>query len=290
MLYFGYGSNLDSADLARFCRERGGDPILLERKGQAFLPDRRLAFTHRSSTRAGGVLDVPPARGCAVSGVLFRVLSDESIAALDRKESEGHVYRRFETVALTDAGAEAAVFTYEVPPSHRERFVPPASAYLDVVRRGYESHGIATEPLEAAAAGQSQAGPILGLFVYGTLRRGEERHPVLMRHDVRGGDRATTTGTLLDLGPYPGLVVDDPRGSVAGEVYVADDPDRLLAELDGIEDFRGFGSPGSLYRRALVRVRHAETASTLVWTYVYAGSRSGSRLIPSGDWFDREDP
>jgi gamma-glutamylcyclotransferase (GGCT)/AIG2-like uncharacterized protein YtfP len=113
---------------------------------------------------------------------------------------------------------------------------------------------------------------------------------VLMRHDVRGGDRATTTGTLLDLGPYPGLVVDDPRGSVAGEVYVADDPDRLLAELDGIEDFRGFGSPGSLYRRALVRVRHAETASTLVWTYVYAGSRSGSRLIPSGDWFDREDP
>lgn len=288
MLYFGYGSNLDAVDLARYCRERGRDAIRLERVGPAFLPDRRLAFTHRSTTRGGGVLDIPPARGNAVSGILFRVPSDEAVGTLDRKEGEGHVYVRFETVALTEDGAEVGVFAYEVAPAQREPFVVPSPSYLDVVRRGYARHGLRTEPLEVAAAGNSPASPITGLFVYGTLRRGEERHPALARHVTTGGDTSSTAGTLLDLGPYPGLVVDGPGGVVAGEFHVTPDPDALLAELDPIETFRGFGVPGSLYRRAIVRVRRAGAGSTLAWTYVYAGSRTGCRVIASGDWFDRQ--
>lgn len=287
MLYFGYGSNLDELDLARYGRERGLDAIRLERVGRAFLPDRRLAFTHRSTSRGGGVLDVPSARGSAVAGVLFRVLSDDAIAALDRKEGEGHAYVRFEAVALTEDGAEEPAFTYEVATARREPFVAPAPAYLDVVRRGYEDHGLATEPLETAAAGGSSAGPIAGLFVYGTLRQGGERHSALTRHGASGGETAWTAGTLLDLGPYPGLVADHPQGSVAGELYLAPDPDALFAELDAIETFRGFGVPGSLYRRAVVRVRRPGVDSTLAWTYVYAGSRHGTSVIASGDWCNR---
>ena len=290
MLYFGYGSNLSGIDLGRWCRERGLDPIPLERVGPAFLPDRRLAFTHRSTTRGGGVLDIPPARGGAVAGVLFRVPSDGAIETLDRKESEGHTYRRIETVALTEDGAERPVFTYEVVPSCREPFVTPAPDYLDVVRRGYDEHGLAQEPLGAAARGAPHPGPIAGLFVYGTLRRGEERHPVLARHDASGGETAATTGTLLDLGPYPGLIVDGPKASVAGEIYRVPDPESFFGELDTIETFRGFGVPGSLYRRAVVRVRRADSGSTLAWTYVYAGSRSGVRVIASGDWRERRHP
>jgi len=290
MLYFGYGSNLCEHDLARYCRERGLHPIHLEPVGPAFLPDRRLAFTHRSTSRRGGVLDVPPARGHAVAGVLFRLPSDAAIATLDRKESEGHVYLRFETVALTEDGAEEPAFAYEVAPARREPFVAPAPSYLDVVRRGYEDHGLATLPLEIAAAGRSPAGPIAGVFVYGTLLRGEERHPALLRHAATGGEAAATDGTLLDLGPYPGLIVDGPKGSVAGELYSAPDPDALFAELDAIETFRGFCAPGSLYRRAIVRVRSVESGSMLAWTYVYAGPRNGSRVIASGDWRDRRQP
>jgi gamma-glutamylcyclotransferase (GGCT)/AIG2-like uncharacterized protein YtfP len=290
MLYFGYGSNLCEHDLDRYCRERGLQPIRLERVGPAFLPDRRLAFTHRSTSRGGGVLDAPPARGGAVAGVLFRVLSHESIATLDRKEGEGHVYLRFETVALTEDGAEEPAFAYEVAPACREPFVAPAPSYLDVVRRGYEDHGLATLPLETAAAGRSPAGPIAGVFVYGTLLRGEERHVALTRHGVLGGEAAATDGTLLDLGPYPGLLVDDPLGSVAGEIYATPDPEALFAELDAIETFRGFGAPGSLYRRAIVRVRSQNLGSTLAWTYVYAGSRDGFRVISSGDWRDPRRP
>ena len=60
------------------------------------------------------------------------------------------------------------------------------------------------------------------------------------------------------------------------------DPDALLAELDGIETFLGFGVAGSLYRRALVRVRTRGSRSTLAWTYVYVGPRNVTRVIASG--------
>jgi gamma-glutamylcyclotransferase (GGCT)/AIG2-like uncharacterized protein YtfP len=290
MLYFAYGSNLCDDDLARWSFERGCDPVRLLPVVPAFLPDRRLAFTHRSTTRGGGVLDIPEARGSAVAGMLFRAPADEAIATLDRKESEGHTYRKIETVALTDDGAETTVFTYEVDPVSREPFVTPAPGYLDVVRRGYDEHGLARDPLDAAARRAPHPGPVAGLFVYGTLRRGEERHPVLARHAATDGGGATTTGALLDLGPYPGLVVDGARGSVAGELYHTADPEALFKELDAIETFRGFGAPGSKYRRAIVRVRRAGSGSALAWTYVYAGSRDACGVIASGDWRERRVP
>lgn len=290
MLYFGYGSNLCSGDLARWSLDRGLAPVRLQRETPGFLPDRRLAFTHRSTTRGGGVLDIPEARGCAVAGILFRAVADDAIAMLDRKESEGHNYRRIETVALTEAGAEEPVFTYEVHPSSRERFVTPAPGYLEAVRRGYDEQGLAKEALDAAAQGASHPGPVAGLFVYGTLRRGEERHPVLARHEASDGDAVTTTGALLDLGPYPGLIVDGARGTVAGELYLTADPDALFAELDAIETFRGFGVLGSSYRRAVVRVRRADSSVSLAWTYVYAGPRDAFKVIDSGDWCARRQP
>jgi gamma-glutamylcyclotransferase (GGCT)/AIG2-like uncharacterized protein YtfP len=290
MLYFGYGSNLCSGDLTRWSRDRGLPSLRLVREASGFLPDRRLAFTHRSTTRSGGVLDIAEARGCAVAGVLFRAPAGDAIAMLDRKESEGHTYRRIETVALTEEGAEAPVFTYEVEPASREPFVLPAPGYLEAVRRGYDEHGLAQEALDAAARGGSHPGAVAGLFVYGTLRRGEERYPVLIRHEASDGGAATTTGALLDLGSYPGLIIDGAKGSVAGEIYHAADPEALFAELDAIETFRGFGVPGSLYRRAIVRVRRADGGSAFAWTYVYAGPRNNFGIIDSGDWRARRQP
>ena len=290
MLYFAYGSNLDEGDLARFCGERGFDPLVLEPVGAAYLPDRRLAFTHRSTSRGGGVLDVPPARGRAVAGVLFRVPSDEAVAALDRKETDGHVYERFASIVLTEDGAEQKIFSYQVASSHRLPFVAPVASYLEIVRRGYRAHGLDVGPLDAAAEGRSPSDPIAGLFVYGTLRLGEERHGVLIRHGATGGERVSTIGTLFDLGAYPGLAVVEPCGTVVGELYVAPDVDALFRELDPIETFHGFGAAGSLYRRAVIRVRDRTSRSTLAWTYVFTRSTDGIPIIASGDWRRRRRP
>jgi gamma-glutamylcyclotransferase (GGCT)/AIG2-like uncharacterized protein YtfP len=288
MRYFAYGSNLNRDDLERWCRERGLPSTELGAGTRAFLPDRRLAFTHRSSTRGGGVLDVRPSTGCAVAGIVFEV-RDDAVAVLDRKEAEGHVYRRIETTALSVDGREHGVFTYEVDPSRREPFVVPADSYLDVVRRGYGAFSVETDPLDAAARGAAHPGPVARLFVYGTLMRGEERHPALLRHGARFECPGRARGTLHDLGPYPALSADPADDPVVGELYEAPDLGALLTETDRVEGFGGFGARGSLYRRAIVRVTSDLGGSVLAWTYLLAGDAGGARVIASGDWRRRQD-
>lgn len=289
MLYFAYGSNLDRDDLARWCGERGLDDPGLIPVGPAFLPDRRLAFTHRSTTRGGGVLDVPPSVGSAVEGVLFRVAGEDALRTLDRKEGEGHAYRRLDAVALTDDGAEVRAFAYEVAPEHRQPFVEPPASYLDVVRRGYDAFDLDRAPFEAAALGHKHPGPVAALFVYGTLRAGEARHGALARRGAVLAGYARTRGTLLDLGPYPALVADPAGGEVVGELYATVDPGALLSDTDAVEGFRGFGVEGSFYRRAIVRVTRDDGRLALAWTYLFGGDPGGARAIPSGDWMRRQD-
>ena len=275
MLYFAYGSNLEAQDLARF-------GLSLSAVARAYLPDRRLAFTHASTSRGGGVLDVAEARGSAVEGMLFR-LDPAAARALDEKENRGHRYRRVETVALDEDGRERAAFVYEVEPAEREAFVAPAPGYLDVVRRGYRAHGLDDAPLEAAAIGTPHFGPVRSLFVYGTLMAGEERAPHLARQGMTAAAPAQVRGTLIDLGAYPGLVLDGAPTPVAGELYAIADPGRLFAALDPVEDFRGFGVAGSHYRRTIVRAARG-CASVPAWTYVYAGPHDGREVIASGSW------
>jgi len=275
VLYFAYGSNLDAPDLARF-------GLSLTAVARAYLPDRRLAFTHASTSRGGGVLDVVEAAGGAVEGMLFR-LEAGAERALHEKENRGHRYRRLETVTLDEDGHERAAFLYEVEPVERESFVSPAPAYLEVVRRGYGAHGLDAAPLEAAAAGAAHMGPVRSLFAYGTLMAGEERAVHLARQGMTAPAPAQARGTLIDLGAYPGLVLDGASTPVAGELYAIADPARLFAALDPVEDFRGFGVAGSHYRRTIVRAARG-CASVPAWTYVYAGPHDGRKVIASGSW------
>jgi gamma-glutamylcyclotransferase (GGCT)/AIG2-like uncharacterized protein YtfP len=286
VLYFAYGSNLDRIDRDRWCASRGFGPVRLEPAGIALLPDRRLAFTHFSATRRGGVLDVPPAPGCAVAGVLFR---DVAWEALDRKEGEGHLYRRVTTTALTDGGDEMEVLTYEVDPPARRRFVAPDAAYLEIVRRGYAAFGLDAAPLLAAARDEPHDGPVRHVFVYGTLRRGECRHPVLLRHRAHGCGEGRVEGRLLDLGPYPTLSPGRSEVPVRGELYAFDDLTALIAAADRVEGFTGFEAAGSHYRRRIVSVARDGGPPVLAWTYLLSGDAPGARLIVSGDWRRRED-
>lgn len=48
----------------------------------------------------------------------------------------------------------------------------------------------------------------LPIFVYGTLKRGEEREAMWPRWPVRV-EAATTLGILYDIGPYPALAAGD---------------------------------------------------------------------------------
>lgn len=110
------------------------------------------------------------------------------------------------------------------------------------------------------------------VFVYGTLRKGDER-----AHFLDGarllGTRTLEGFDLFDLGSYPGVIHGS--GTVVGELYELAS-DHALVLLDHVE---GIHARPPLYKRISVEVE-GEAA----WLYVYAQSVANARYIESGDW------
>ena len=110
------------------------------------------------------------------------------------------------------------------------------------------------------------------VFVYGTLREGDERAPCLAGarslgiHSLPGFD-------LYDFGPYPGAVPGD--GTLVGELHELG-PDETLLVLDQVE---GVHALPPLYRRVPV-----EVAGKVAWIYLWARGLEGGRRLESGDW------
>lgn len=288
--YFAYGSNLNLGELAG----RGVPVESMQALGPAWLPDRELAFDYLSRSRGGGALDVVHCMGQAVPGVVFAV-DDAVWPALDQKEGVGgRYYQRLDTVALTPDGRELPVTTYEACPDRRTSFQAPTDAYVELVRDGRAAFGLPTPDLERMARGKPAPPEVAGLFVYGTLMQRECRaqclNDVLAQPSGFRVKPAEVVGRLVDLGEYPGLVPANPTEQdawVQGE-FLAVAPDlwpSVLQTLDRIEGFRGFGLPGSLFRRALVDVHLGGPRGVRrAWTYVLGDPAAAGHGIASGDW------
>ena len=117
---------------------------------------------------------------------------------------------------------------------------------------------------------------ITHLFVYGTLRPGQQRWPFLAPFVVDEGVETSVVGTLYDTGHgYPAAKFGS-DGVIHGRVYPLnlDRVDECLVLLDEVE-----GAVQDLFRRVWV------TTSTGVeaWAYEYCDD-ARFREIPSGDW------
>lgn len=281
MLYFAYGSNLDSENWALWCERKGYDPMSIEPLDRAWLPDHEPVFHYRSRLRNGGALDFRPRFGTALPGALFRVHDWEG---LDAKEGvSGGYYQRISVTALTDDGRAHSATTYRVCDARRGDFVAPESAYRDLVMRGLSRFGHACGGFLAAARGAAAPPSPTAIFAYGTLMTGQRSHHLLASRVRRAHVPARVAGaSLVRIDWYPGLVLHD-EGVVHGELYELDDIGAVLEELDSYEDFSGYQSDGSLYRRSLVRALTSD-GSMLAWTYVYLGDTDAVSRIPSGRW------
>lgn len=283
MLYFAYGSNLDSEHWNAWCRDKGYDSTSIEPLGRAWLPDYELVFHYQSRLGKSGRLDIQPRRGTAVPGALFRV---HDWAGLDAKEGVSvGCYRRLAVTALTDDGRAHSSMTYTVCDARVEGFVAPGPQYREIVRRGLSRFGHGTEGFLAAAEGVAPSPMPSTLFAYGTLMRGERSHG-LLKHRIRRshGPAHVVGASLVRIDWYPGLVLSD-GGAVRGELYEVAEVDSLLRELDAYEDFVGYDHPESLYRRSLVSAV-AGGGSVLAWTYIFLGDPKAFPLISSGSWTD----
>lgn len=140
-----------------------------------------------------------------------------------------------------------------------------------------------TPPSTGAAAGWRRSltfVTITHLFVYGTLRPGDVRWPILSRFVTGDGVPDTVAGELFDTGlDYPAAIFGG-RATIVGRTYElrADRLDEALVVLDEEED-----TVAGLYRRVCVTTG----AGTAAWAYAY-GTGLELTPIPSGDWFRRD--
>ena len=111
------------------------------------------------------------------------------------------------------------------------------------------------------------------VFVYGSLSRGQVNHRLLARGRYLGMEKTASGYTMLDLGPYPGVVAAG-RGRVLGEVYAIDAA--AFAQLDRLE-----GYPVE-YDRCLI-----PTSWGASWIYLYRHATGTEAEIASGDWLRR---
>jgi gamma-glutamylcyclotransferase (GGCT)/AIG2-like uncharacterized protein YtfP len=283
-LYFGYGSNLNRDDLSRWAAARSLPPLTIEPLQTAWLPDYVPIFDYFSRARGGGALNLRPQRGGLTPGVLFRS-EIQDWAVMDRKEGTGGgFYRRLAVWTLDHRGNRTAAETYEVCPDRRGAFCAPTAPYLQAVHEGFDTFGLDTTGLDAAARGEPIPFAVRHLFVYGTLRRGGRRHELLSVREREALRPATIEGQLLNLRDYPGFVPGP--GVVHGELITLEQVADQLSQLDGVEGFKGYGSPLSIFHRVLVLAHPEAGEPVLAWAYAVVRPPVAALLIASGDWFE----
>ena len=115
------------------------------------------------------------------------------------------------------------------------------------------------------------------VFVYDTLRRGDARSMSIRFPRSKFIGDARVSGSLYDLGAYPGLLVNESSSLVNGEVYEVDD--EILNELDDFE-------ASSSYSRKQVEV-FLGPHKRICWIYEPDPEcYSLHGLITSGDWIE----
>jgi gamma-glutamylcyclotransferase (GGCT)/AIG2-like uncharacterized protein YtfP len=117
------------------------------------------------------------------------------------------------------------------------------------------------------------------VFVYGTLRRGDDNDLTRLTPAPRYVCTGHIAGTMYHMGPYPG-VVGGGTMQVFGEVYAV--TRAMQDELDRIEE--SYGLDGDDYFKADVMV---QTDDGLIQAFAYLMSPAciGEHpVITSGDW------
>lgn len=107
------------------------------------------------------------------------------------------------------------------------------------------------------------------LFIYGTLKRGDVRAPLLEGQQYLGVAQTTALYRLFNVGTYPALVEAEPiklpGRSIVGELWQVDN--ECLARLDEEE-----GVDEGLYERRVIELVECETS---VQSYFYLHTVEG---------------
>jgi len=150
MLYFAYGSNLNSRAVLEWCRHYGHKAPAMKPGRAAVLDNYRLCFPIFSEYYGGGIADIVYDPGKYVAGVLFD-LSEAELKILDTKvgrkldaatDKEVGVYRRTDVkVSPLGKGEPVMAMTYQGI-SVEKYHIPPTKHYMDLLIQGAYSFGL----------------------------------------------------------------------------------------------------------------------------------------------------
>jgi gamma-glutamylcyclotransferase (GGCT)/AIG2-like uncharacterized protein YtfP len=107
-------------------------------------------------------------------------------------------------------------------------------------------------------------------FVYGTLRRGQSNHQVIV-HWVKSVQPASIKGELYHL-PYGYPAVTQGNGTVHGELMEFESPSMALAAMDELEGYYGEGQD-NLYDRVTTTAQLSNGSFVDCFVYVFPESR-----------------
>jgi gamma-glutamylcyclotransferase (GGCT)/AIG2-like uncharacterized protein YtfP len=130
---------------------------------------------------------------------------------------------------------------------------------------------------------------IKDLFVYGTLLPGREPAPLrqlLTRMTLLGP--ASVAGSLYDLGPYPGALLNSSGGRVSGHVFEVPDEEAIWRALDAYEGFDPRQPDAGLFRREPCIAQLDLGGEIECQIYVYNSKPQEKQLIPKGQWEPKE--
>lgn len=148
MWYFAYGSNLNIAAVAEWCRHHGHKTPNLKAGRPAVLDNHRLCFPVFSEYWGGGTGDIIYDPGKYVAGALFE-LSEVEMKVLDLKvdrrlegDREVGTYKRIE-VRVSPLGKGEPVMAVTYQGVNIEKYhIPPTRKYMDLVIQGAYNMGL----------------------------------------------------------------------------------------------------------------------------------------------------
>ena len=117
------------------------------------------------------------------------------------------------------------------------------------------------------------------VFVYGTLRRGDDNDITRLKPEPLFVGSAAIAGTLYDLGAYPGIRLGG-EGLVHGEVYAI--ALELEEQLDEIEEL--YPQQRDEYFKRIVPVAVQERTFACIVYEINPKYVVGRAILPGGDW------
>ena len=124
------------------------------------------------------------------------------------------------------------------------------------------------------------------LFVYGTLKKdiGNDMYYLLAKHAKFISD-ATWKGKLYIVEDYPcAIPSDDPSDIVYGELYLLNNPDNILPNLDEYEECSDKFPKPTLFKRIKGDVRLNNDDTVNAWIYIYNMPVDNLVQIKSGNF------